>query len=120
MLVMDLRNRVERSIDVDEKIPCTIVQREVNVRTLYYKEGKEMTKIFQVKIQVKKMMVDAIFDSFSQVDVVVEDNVSKHGLRIHDHPCTYSLGWINKDVNIRVINQCNIIFFISAYYIDEL
>jgi hypothetical protein len=30
------------------------------------------------------------------------------------------LGWVNKDENIKVMKQCKIKFFVSAYFIDEV
>lgn len=61
----DSSNQVEKSSDVDEKIVCTSVQKGVNMSSLQQQEEKEMTKLFHVKIQVKKMKIDALFDSES-------------------------------------------------------
>jgi hypothetical protein len=41
-------------------------------------------------------------------------------LEVHDHPNPYPLGWVNKDVELKVTKQCKIKFSISANYIDEV
>jgi hypothetical protein len=50
LLATDLSNHVERSSNVDEKIVCTSVQKEVNLSSLHPQEEKEMTKLFHIKI----------------------------------------------------------------------
>jgi hypothetical protein len=70
LLAMDSSNLVESSSKVDEKILCTTVQKEVNPSSLHHKEKKEMTKLFHIKIHVKKTKVDALFDSGSQANLI--------------------------------------------------
>jgi uncharacterized protein YydD (DUF2326 family) len=89
-------------LDVDENIVYTTMQKEVNLSSLHHKEEKEMTKLFHIKIQVKKTKVDALFDFGSQANLIVEDLVNKLGLEVHDHPNPYPLGWVNKDVELKV------------------
>jgi hypothetical protein len=43
MLCMDLDNQVDNILDVNKKIVCTMVKREVNMNN-YAKEKNEMTK----------------------------------------------------------------------------
>ena len=50
IMATDSSNQVESSSDVDEKIVCTSVQKEVNLSSLQQQEEKEMTKLFHVKI----------------------------------------------------------------------
>ena len=50
IMATDLSNQVERSSDVDEKIVCTSVQKEVNLSSLQQQEEKEMTKLYHIKI----------------------------------------------------------------------
>jgi len=61
-MAIDLSNKLEGSLDVDEKIICTSVQKEVNLSSLQQQEEKEMTKLFHIKIQVKKTEINAFFD----------------------------------------------------------
>jgi hypothetical protein len=35
-------------------------------------------------------------------NLIEKDLVSKLGLEVHDHPHPYPLGWVNKDVELRV------------------
>jgi hypothetical protein len=55
---------------VDENIVYTSVQKEVNLSSLHHQEEKEMTKLFHIKIQVKKTKIDALFDSGSQANLI--------------------------------------------------
>jgi len=57
MLVIDLGNWIESSSNVNENIVNIIVQEEVNLSIIPPKEGKDMTKLFHDKIQVKKTKV---------------------------------------------------------------
>jgi hypothetical protein len=77
LLAMDLVNLVESNSNVDEKIVYTIVQKELNWSSLLRKEEKEMTKLFHIKILVKKTKVNALSDSCSLANLIVEDLVSK-------------------------------------------
>jgi hypothetical protein len=63
LLAMDSSNQVESSLDMDEKIVCTSMQKEVNMSIRHHKEEMEMTKIFHINIQVKKTKVDTLFNS---------------------------------------------------------
>jgi hypothetical protein len=46
--------------------------------------------------------------------------VSKFVLEVHDNPSPYPLGWVNKDVYIKVMKQCKIKFSISVDFLDEV
>lgn len=61
-----------------------------------------MTKIFHVKKQVKKMKIDALFDSRSQENINATDLVKNLGMELCDHPNPYPLGWVHKDVEMKV------------------
>jgi hypothetical protein len=64
--------------------------------------------------------MDALLDSSSQDNLIATDLVIKIGLKVHDHPIPYPLGWINKDVEIKVMKQCKIKFVVSVDFIDEV
>ena len=117
---MDLRNQIESSFDVDEKIVYTSMQKEVKLSSLHHKEEKEMTKLFHINIQVKKTKIDAMFDSGSQANLLAVDLVNKLGLEVHDHPSPYPLGWVNKNAEIKVTKQCKIKFVVNVEFIDEV
>jgi hypothetical protein len=74
----------------------------VNLSSLHHKEEKEMRKLFHIKIEVKKNKVDALFDSTLQANLIANYLVSNLGLDVHDHPRPYRLGWVTKDVEIKV------------------
>jgi hypothetical protein len=120
LLATDSSNHIESSYDVDENIVCTSVQKEVNLSILHHQEEKDMTKLLHVKIQAKKTKIDALFDFGSQDNIIVVDLVSNLGLEVHDHPSPYSLGWVNKDAEIKVKKQCKIKFVVIVDFIDEL
>jgi hypothetical protein len=44
---------------MNENIVCTFMRREVNLSNLHQQEEGEMTKIFHIKIQVKKTNIDS-------------------------------------------------------------
>jgi hypothetical protein len=46
--------------------------------------------------------------------------VSKLGLEVHNHPRPHPLGWVNKDVEIKVTKKCKIIIFVGVDSIEEV
>lgn len=90
------------------------------MHSLHHEEEKEMAKLFHINIQVKKRMVDSLLNFVSQYNLIVVDLISKIGLKVHDHPNPYPLGCVNNNVETMVTKQCNIKFYISAEYIDEV
>ena len=79
-----------------------------------------MTKIFHIKIQVKKTKTDALFESRLQENLITTELVKKLVLEVRDHPNPYPLGWVNKDAKLKVTKQCKIRFAISVDFIDEV
>jgi hypothetical protein len=75
----------------------------VNLGSLHHEEEKEMTKLFHIKIRVKKTKIDALFDSSSQDNLMATNLVNKLRLEVHDHPNPYPSGWVNKDIDIKVM-----------------
>jgi hypothetical protein len=65
LLATDLSNQVKSISNVHENIGCTSMKKEVNLSILHHQEDKEMTKLFHIKIQVKKTKIDALFNSSS-------------------------------------------------------
>ena len=62
LMATDSSNQVERSSNMDEKMNCKSMKKEVNLSSLQQQEEKEMTKLFHIEIQVKKTKIDALFD----------------------------------------------------------
>ena len=96
------RNQVEKILNVYEKIICMSMEKVVNLSSLQQYEEKEMTKLFHIKIQVKKTKIDALFDSGSQENLIAAELVNKLGLEVCVHSSPYPLGWVNKDAKIKV------------------
>jgi len=63
LMATNSSNQVEIISDMDEKVICTSLKKEVNLSSLQQHEEKEMTKLFHIKIQVKKTNIDALFES---------------------------------------------------------
>ena len=93
---------------MDSNIVCTSVPKEVNLSSIHHQEEKEMTNLFHIKIQVKRIKIDSSFDFGSWDNLIAKDLVNKIGLEVHDHPRPYPFGWVNKDVEIKVTKQCKI------------
>jgi hypothetical protein len=79
-----------------------------------------MTKIFHIKIQVKKNNIDTLFNSGSQPNLIASYLVNNILLEVHNHTRPYPLGWVKKDADIKVKRQCNIKFHVSVDVIDEV
>ena len=94
---MDSSQQVESSLDVDENIVCTSVQKEVNLSILHPKEEKEATKLFHINIWVKNSKINALFDFSSQENPIANDLIHKIVLELHEHPSPYPFGWVNND-----------------------
>ena len=72
-MTINSHNQVEKSLDMDEKIAYTLVQKEVNLGILQQHKDKEMTILFHVKIQVNNMKIDTLFDSGLQENIIAAD-----------------------------------------------
>ena len=79
-----------------------------------------MTKLFHINIKFKKINIDALFYSRSQENLIAVDLVNNLGLEVRDHRNPYPLGWVHKDVEMKVTKQCKIIFSISVVFIDQV
>jgi hypothetical protein len=79
-----------------------------------------VTKLFHIKIQIKKTNINTLLDSGSQVNIIAVNMVSKIGLEVHNHPSPYPLGCVKKHAEIKVTKQCNINFFVTVDFIDEV
>ncbi|KAL5846144.1 hypothetical protein ACOSQ3_009668 [Xanthoceras sorbifolium] len=77
-------------------------------------------ELFHMNIQVKQSVVEAIIDSGSQKILISETLVQKMGLDTTPRPKPYTLGWIQKDVDMRIMKHCTFQFAITDRYIDEV
>lgn len=76
--------------------------------------------LFHLEIQVKQCLIEAIVDPGCQRNLFFECMVQKMGLETIAHPRPYPLGWIQKDVEMKVTKQCTFKFAITGRYIDEV
>ena len=79
-----------------------------------------MTKFFHINIEVKKTKFDALFEWGSLGNLIIVELAKKLWLEFSDHPKPYPLGWVNKDVEMKVTKQCKIRFSINVDFIDEV
>ncbi|XP_038973019.1 uncharacterized protein LOC120105044 [Phoenix dactylifera] len=80
----------------------------------------EKEELFTLRIQVKQEVIEAIVDTGSQKNLISASLVQKLGLETTPHPRPYPLGWIQKDVELRINRQCKFRFAITNQYIDEV
>jgi hypothetical protein len=79
-----------------------------------------MTELFCIKIHMKQNIVDCLFDLGSQSNLISAQLVEKLGLETQDHPQPYPLGWVRKDMELKVRKQCKFKFTINQNYVDEV
>lgn len=58
MLIVDANEKVDNTSNLDEKINCTNIQKEVALVGCNHKEQKEMTELFCIKIHMKRSKLD--------------------------------------------------------------
>ena len=73
-----------------------------------------------MNIQVRQSIIEAIVDPKSQKNLISENLVQKLGFQTKPHPRPYPLGWIQKDVELKITKQCTFKFAITERYIDEV
>ncbi|GJQ90219.1 reverse mRNAase [Tanacetum coccineum] len=71
-------------------------------------------------VDVKQEVIEAIVDTGSQKNLISATLVQKLGLTTTPHPSLYSLGWIQKDMDTQVNQQCKFRFAITNQYVDEV
>ncbi|KAA8550299.1 hypothetical protein F0562_001983 [Nyssa sinensis] len=80
----------------------------------------EKEELFNVQIQIKQEVIGAIVDTGSQKNLIFASLVQKLGLDTIPHPKPYPLGWIQKDMELKIDRQCTFQFAITNQYIDEI
>ena len=82
-------------------------------------EGKRI-KLFHIRVTWKHTKIDTLFDTGSQENLSYESLVKQLGLKTHNHPKPYPLGWLKEQSQIHVTKQCRLKFAITSNYIDEV
>nr|CAD1817789.1 unnamed protein product [Ananas comosus var. bracteatus] len=67
-------------------------------------------------------VIDAIIDTGSQKNLILENLVQRRGLSTtpHPHPHPYPLGWIDNNIEMKIDRQCKVKFAVTGVYIDEM
>ena len=82
-------------------------------------EGKRI-ELFYIRVTSKHTKIDTLFNTGSQENLISESLVKQLGLKTHNHPNPYPLGWLKEQIQIHVTKQCRLKFAITANYIDEV
>ncbi|GJU68574.1 RNA-directed DNA polymerase, eukaryota, reverse transcriptase zinc-binding domain protein [Tanacetum coccineum] len=83
-------------------------------------ERNEKEELFTMKIQVKHEVIEAIMDTGSQKNLISNSLARKLGFTTTSDPSPYSMGWIQKYMDIQVNEQHKFRFVITSQYIDEV
>ena len=62
-------------------------------------------------------MAPLIWLWLSQANLISESLVKQLGLKTHNHPKPYPLGWLKEQSQIHVTKQCRLKFAITANYV---
>jgi len=77
-------------------------------------------ELFTLRAISNHTKIDALFDSGSQENMILEDLVKELKLETIPHHQRYHLGWIVKDANLQVSRKCIFRFVITANFVDEV
>jgi hypothetical protein len=83
-------------------------------------DQKKRSELFHVRVIVKHIKVDTLFDSGSQFNLISKEIFKKLGLNTTPHKNPYPLGWVCENAKFQVIKQCKIIFAITTKFFDEV
>lgn len=83
-------------------------------------DPKIQEELLNLKIRVKQKVINAIVNTRSQTNLISTSLVQKLRLETTPHSKPYPLGWIHKDVEMRIDYQCTFKFTITNKYIDEV
>lgn len=86
LLAVDAKEKVDSTSDLEGKVSCTTLQKEVTLVDCSHKEEKDITELFYIKIHMKQSKVDCLFYPGSQSNLISVQLVKKLGLETQDHP----------------------------------
>lgn len=84
----------------DMSLSLMAMPKETTSNLLTVSDEKE--ELFTLRIQVKHEIIEAIVDIGSQKNLISASLVQKLGLETIPHPRPYPLGWIQKDVELKI------------------
>ncbi|KAA8535891.1 hypothetical protein F0562_030894 [Nyssa sinensis] len=120
MTVTTTSNQIElgRVEEADKSLSLMAMPKETSSSSPATIDEKE--ELFNVRIQIKQEVIGAIVDTGSQKNLISTSLVQKLGLDTIPHPKPYPLGWIQKDMELKIDRQCTFRFAITNQFIDEI
>ncbi|OMO94682.1 Retrotransposon gag protein [Corchorus capsularis] len=125
------QEEIECSKKPDEKLVCMayrVKQKHLSAATTSTDTGKAVVcvpdrvkeELFWVYVQIQMSKVVALYDSASQRNLISHQLVKQLNLKSTPHPEPYPLGWLNKDAELQVTEQCTFKFAINEKFKDEV
>ncbi|KAA8534380.1 hypothetical protein F0562_031869 [Nyssa sinensis] len=104
--------------EADKSLSLMAMSKETNSSSPATTDEKK--ELFNVQIQIKQEVIGEIVDIGSQKNLISTSLVQKLGLDTIPHPKPYPLGWIQKDMKLKIDRQCTFRFAITNQFIDEI
>jgi len=82
--------------------------------------GRKRHELFHIRVISKHQIIDTLFDSGSQVNLISEAIVKKFGLLTAPHKKPYPLGWLCDKAKLQVTRQCKLRFAFGSTFVDEV
>jgi len=79
-----------------------------------------MDELFCIKIHMKQRNMDCLFDPSSKSNLISMHLVERLGMEIQYHIHPYPLGWVRKDVELKVRKKWKFKFVVNQKIVDEL
>jgi hypothetical protein len=79
-----------------------------------------ISKLFHIRVIMRKTKVDTLIDSGSQSNLISEELVKQLGLNTQMHHKPYSLKWISNNHKLHITKKCTLKFAISSKFVDEV
>ena len=83
-------------------------------------DERKINELFHIRVISKHTKIDTLFDSGSQVNLIVESVVKKLGIETKPHKNPYPLGWVCDKTKLQVTKQCKLCFAIGSEFVDEV
>ncbi|OMO60968.1 hypothetical protein CCACVL1_23782 [Corchorus capsularis] len=128
---MGKEEEIECSEKPDEKLVCMayrVKQKHLSAATTSTNTGKVVVcvpdrvkeELFWVYVQIQMSKVVALYDSASQRNLISQQLVKQLNLKSTPRLEPYPLGWLKKDVELQVTEQCTFKFAINEKFKDEV
>ncbi|GKA13145.1 zinc finger, CCHC-type containing protein [Tanacetum coccineum] len=78
-------------------------------------EDSQRHNIFQTRCKINQDVFNVIIDGGSSENIISRDIVTRRKLRPMKHPKPYKIGWIKAVGEVRVTEQCEVLFAMGKY-----